>query len=55
MIKLKRIFESADWAGGSFDYPEYAQLPPHEKLVMAVEFFQTPGAKDLTSAEIYII
>lgn len=55
MIKLKVILEGSDWARGAFNYPEYAQLPPDEKLNMAVAFFQTPNAKELTAAEVYHI
>jgi|FAXJ01.1.fsa_nt_gi hypothetical protein len=55
MMKLKAILESNDWARGTFNYPEYAQLSPEDKLATAVAFFRTPNAIDLTSAEVYHI
>jgi len=55
MIKLKQLLESADWAGGMFDYDVYSHLPPEEKIHMAVTFFESPYAKRLAEAEIFHI
>lgn len=55
MIKLKQLLESADWAGGMFDYDAYAKLPPEEKLHMAVTFIQSQHAKRLSAAEVFHI
>lgn len=54
MIKLKALLME-NWAGGMFDYEAYSQLPPEEKLHMAVTFIQSVHAKRLTGAEIYHI
>jgi len=56
MIKLKILLENTDgWARGTFNYPEYAALSLDDKMVMAVAFFQTPNAKELTAAEVFHI
>jgi hypothetical protein len=55
MIKLKKLLESTDWAGGMFDYDAYSHLPPEEKLHMAVTFIQSVHAKRLSDSEVFHI
>ncbi len=57
MIKLKTLIteNNQEWANGTFDYTEYSQLSPQDRLNMAVAFLQTPNAKDLTASEVYHI